>query len=124
MRSGNLEGKIEKDFYGNPLTPFNIISRKAIVPTEEEIEINSRARSAKLRIAEKIQQRKCKAVILKTTKEIADFEKNSEDKIKNDDRRFKRKTLNWDKVFNEDHPENDKYLEAPNSNPEEQITTK
>lgn len=54
MRSGNLEGKIEKDFYGNPLTPFNIISRKAIVPTEEEIEINSRARSAKLRIAEKI----------------------------------------------------------------------
>lgn len=54
MRSGNLEGKIEKDFYGNPLTPFKIITRKAVVPTDEEIEINSRARSAKLRIAEKI----------------------------------------------------------------------
>ena len=54
IRSGNLEGKIEKDFYGNQLTPFKVITRKAIVPTEEEIEINSRARSAKLRVAEKL----------------------------------------------------------------------
>lgn len=53
MKTGNLEGNLEKDFYGNPLTPFKLATRKAIVPNEEEIEINSRARSAKLRIAEK-----------------------------------------------------------------------
>ncbi|MDR0364492.1 MAG: 16S rRNA (cytosine(1402)-N(4))-methyltransferase RsmH [Bacteroidales bacterium] len=51
MRSGNFEGVIEKDFYGNPLTPFNIITRKPITASEEEIVSNNRARSAKLRIA-------------------------------------------------------------------------
>lgn len=54
MRSGNFEGEIEKDFFGNHLVPFKLISRKAIIPTEEEINRNNRARSAKLRIAEKI----------------------------------------------------------------------
>lgn len=54
MKSGNLDGKIEKDFYGNPLSPFKLISRKAIIPSSEEIERNPRARSAKLRIAEKL----------------------------------------------------------------------
>lgn len=54
MRSGNLSGVVEKDFYGNPLTPFKLVTRKAIVPDEEEISMNPRARSAKLRIAEKI----------------------------------------------------------------------
>lgn len=53
MKSGNFEGKIEKDFYGNILTPFNVISRKIIVPSEEELNVNNRSRSAKLRIAEK-----------------------------------------------------------------------
>jgi 16S rRNA (cytosine1402-N4)-methyltransferase len=53
MRSGNLEGKLEKDFYGNLVTPFNQISKKAIVPDEDEMLINPRSRSAKLRIAEK-----------------------------------------------------------------------
>ncbi len=53
MKTGNAEGKEEKDFYGNSLTPYNIITRKPIVPTDEEIERNSRARSAKLRIAER-----------------------------------------------------------------------
>jgi 16S rRNA (cytosine1402-N4)-methyltransferase len=46
-------GKEEKDFFGNLLTPYNIITRKPIVPTDEETENNSRARSAKLRIAER-----------------------------------------------------------------------
>lgn len=55
MRSGNFEGDIEKDFYGNPLTPFTPISRKAITPTAEELNINNRSRSAKLRVAEKKQ---------------------------------------------------------------------
>ncbi len=53
MKTGNLEGKVEKDFYGNQITPFTTITRKPIVPNEEEIARNSRARSAKLRIAEK-----------------------------------------------------------------------
>jgi 16S rRNA (cytosine1402-N4)-methyltransferase len=53
MRSGKFEGEVEKDFYGNQLTPFKQITRKPIVPTERENEENSRARSAKLRIAEK-----------------------------------------------------------------------
>lgn len=53
MRSGKFEGDVEKDFYGNPLTPFTQITRKPIVPSEKENEENSRARSAKLRIAEK-----------------------------------------------------------------------
>ena len=54
VRSGNIEGKIEKDFYGKPLVPFNAISRKPIIPTDEEIKRNPRARSAKLRVAERI----------------------------------------------------------------------
>lgn len=53
MRSGNFENKIDKDFFGNPLTPFHVISRKSIVPDEEELANNPRSRSAKLRIAEK-----------------------------------------------------------------------
>lgn len=53
MRSGKFEGEIEKDFYGNQLTPFKQITRKPIVPSEKENEENSRARSAKLRVAEK-----------------------------------------------------------------------
>ena len=54
FRSGNIEGKIEKDFYGNPLTSLKIINRKVIIPTEEEQRLNPRSRSAKLRVAEKI----------------------------------------------------------------------
>ena len=54
MRGGNFSGEEQKDFYGNLVTPFRLVTRKAIVPGEDEIERNSRARSAKLRIAEKI----------------------------------------------------------------------
>ena len=53
MKTGNAEGKEEKDFYGNLLTPYTIITRKPIVPSDEEMESNNRARSAKLRIAER-----------------------------------------------------------------------
>lgn len=53
MKSGNFKGEIEKDFYGNNLSPFTLISRKAITPSKEELELNTRSRSAKLRIAEK-----------------------------------------------------------------------
>ena len=53
MRAGNLSGEVEKDFFGNPQTPFKLITRKAIQPDDEEINTNSRARSAKLRVAEK-----------------------------------------------------------------------
>ena len=54
IRSGNSEGKIEKDFFGRSTTPFCVVSRKAIVPTAEEIEANPRSRSAKMRVAEKL----------------------------------------------------------------------
>jgi 16S rRNA (cytosine1402-N4)-methyltransferase len=52
LRSGNLEGTIEKDFYGNILTPFEVIE-KGLTASDEEVERNPRSRSAKLRIAEK-----------------------------------------------------------------------
>lgn len=53
MRSGNFDGRIEKDFYGNSLSPFDVITRKAVEPNADEISQNSRARSAKLRAARK-----------------------------------------------------------------------
>lgn len=53
MKTGNFEGKMEKDFYGNPITPFIQINGKPMIPSEVEIEHNPRSRSAKLRIAEK-----------------------------------------------------------------------
>lgn len=54
LRAGNLAGEVEKDFFGNPITPFKAVTRKAVVPDEDEIMTNPRARSAKLRVAEKI----------------------------------------------------------------------
>ena len=51
LRSGNFEGRIEKDFYGRSESPFEVITRKAVAPTPEEIERNPRSRSAKLRAA-------------------------------------------------------------------------
>lgn len=53
MKRGAVDGEITKDFFGNILKPFDEIVRHPIVPSEEELELNSRARSAKLRIAEK-----------------------------------------------------------------------
>lgn len=55
LKTGNIEGKLEKDFFGNPQTPFKLITRKAIIPSDDEIALNPRARSAKLRIAQKIE---------------------------------------------------------------------
>lgn len=54
MRSGNIEGKVEEDFFGNRLSPIRPVSNKVIVPGREEQECNPRSRSAKLRIAERI----------------------------------------------------------------------
>ena len=53
MKAGNIEGKVEQDFYGNVQSPFRAVNNKVIVPTDEEINQNPRSRSAKLRIAEK-----------------------------------------------------------------------
>ena len=53
FRSGNFEDIIDKDLYGNVLSPFKVINRKAITPDEAELNKNNRSRSAKLRIAEK-----------------------------------------------------------------------
>lgn len=53
MKTGNIEGKMEQDFFGNVKTPFRLVNNKVIVPTEEEVTRNPRSRSAKLRIAEK-----------------------------------------------------------------------
>ncbi len=54
IKKGKFSGEIEKDFYGNVSRPFKEINRKVIIPTKEEIEINPRSRSGKLRIAERI----------------------------------------------------------------------
>lgn len=54
MRSGNCEGNLEKDFFGRVTTPFRLVTRKAIVPSAEELANNSRSRSAKLRVAERL----------------------------------------------------------------------
>ena len=53
IKAGNIDGKVEKDFYGNATAPLKAVNRKPILPQEEEIASNTRARSAKLRIAEK-----------------------------------------------------------------------
>ena len=54
MKTGNFDGEEKKDFYGNVETPFRIINKKGTTPDDEEIAINNRSRSARLRIAEKI----------------------------------------------------------------------
>lgn len=52
MRTGNVEGKQEKDFFGRLNTPWHLVNNKVIVPSDEEIARNPRSRSAKLRVAE------------------------------------------------------------------------
>ena len=58
MRSGNVEGKVDQDFFGNRLSPLRPINNKVIVPSPEEQSTNPRSRSAKLRIAEKVAEKK------------------------------------------------------------------
>lgn len=53
MKTGNFEGQLEKDFYGNVLAPLRMVSRGAIQASDEEQQCNSRSRSAKLRVAER-----------------------------------------------------------------------
>lgn len=53
MKAGNAEGNVISDFYGNPVRPFLPVNRKPVLASAEELQVNSRARSAKLRIAEK-----------------------------------------------------------------------
>ena len=53
MKTGNADGNLEKDFFGNQLTPYKLMTSKPIVPSDDEIQMNSRARSAKLRVAER-----------------------------------------------------------------------
>ncbi|MFT6165631.1 MAG: 16S rRNA (cytosine1402-N4)-methyltransferase [Vicingaceae bacterium] len=54
FKTGNVQGKVEKDFFGNLIRPMEPINRKPIVPGADEVKANNRSRSAKLRIAEKI----------------------------------------------------------------------
>lgn len=54
LKTGNFEGKVEQDFFGNVKSPFRLINNKVMVPSDEEVERNPRSRSAKLRIAEKL----------------------------------------------------------------------
>ncbi|MFO7257341.1 MAG: 16S rRNA (cytosine(1402)-N(4))-methyltransferase RsmH [Bacteroidota bacterium] len=54
MNTGKAFGALEKDIYGNPLRPFEPVTRKAVTPSAEEVAENSRARSAKMRVAERV----------------------------------------------------------------------
>lgn len=54
MKAGNVEGKVEQDFFGRISSPFRLVNNKVITPSNDELESNPRSRSAKLRIAEKI----------------------------------------------------------------------
>src|SRR5690606_17276498 len=54
MAKGKFKGEVEKDFYGNEIKPLRAVSRKAITAGAEEVARNSRARSAKLRVAERV----------------------------------------------------------------------
>ena len=54
MRSGRFDGQLQKDYFGRAETPWKVITRKVVVPTQEECDRNPRARSAKMRIAEKL----------------------------------------------------------------------
>ena len=54
IKNGQFKGEVEKDFYGNLIVPFKAVNRKIIIPGDAEIKENNRARSAKLRIAERI----------------------------------------------------------------------
>ena len=56
IRSGNIEGRIEKDFFGRVDAPLRAVNNRVIVPDEAEVEANPRSRSAKLRIAERVAQ--------------------------------------------------------------------
>ncbi len=58
FKSGNFEGDIEKDFYGNAVAPVKMVTRQIITPSDEEIKNNPAARSAKLRVAEKAEEEK------------------------------------------------------------------
>lgn len=53
FKTGNFEGELKKDFYGNPIVPLKLVTRKAVTASEEELQRNNRARSAKLRVAER-----------------------------------------------------------------------
>jgi 16S rRNA (cytosine1402-N4)-methyltransferase len=52
MRAGNVEGKLEKDFFGRLNTPWRLVNNKVITPSDDEVARNPRSRSAKLRVAE------------------------------------------------------------------------
>jgi 16S rRNA (cytosine1402-N4)-methyltransferase len=58
IKTGKVFGEVEKDFYGNEIKPFEAVTRKPVEASEEEVESNNRARSAKLRVAERIEDRK------------------------------------------------------------------
>lgn len=57
LKNGSFSGELEKDFFGNQLVDFKLITRKPLTPSNEELQLNNRARSAKLRIAERVDSR-------------------------------------------------------------------
>ena len=54
IKAGNIDGEMQKDFYGNSTAPLKAVNKKPILPQESEIAANTRARSAKLRVAVKL----------------------------------------------------------------------
>ncbi len=54
MKTGSISGEVRRDFYGKSLSPFKVVEKKPVLPSEEEISSNTRARSAKMRVAERV----------------------------------------------------------------------
>ncbi|MEM6700242.1 MAG: 16S rRNA (cytosine(1402)-N(4))-methyltransferase RsmH [Bacteroidota bacterium] len=55
LKTGNNKGDVQRDFYGQIFRPFKIITKKAVLPSDEEVKVNSRARSAKMRVGERLE---------------------------------------------------------------------
>eukprot|EP00825_Cyclidium_porcatum_P028681 TRINITY_DN30870_c0_g1_i2.p1 TRINITY_DN30870_c0_g1~~TRINITY_DN30870_c0_g1_i2.p1 ORF type:complete len:409 (-),score=20.47 TRINITY_DN30870_c0_g1_i2:155-1381(-) len=97
FKAGNFEGEVKKDFFGNPIVPFKLINRKPIVASQDELNENNRARSSKLRIAEKYQQMASSNILKeKQISEVTEPKKQVKKKTKT---KFSVKVISFQRVI-------------------------